>query len=326
MEQEMLDQIWPIDVPTGLRPARGGNNLNRFVETPSATYMLRVYKNHKDPIRIRFELSILSQLDQMNLPFSVAAPIPTRSGELMAELPEGLATLTHALPGIMPERGNARHLRTSGEALGFLIRALADVRPEPEEGNMKPYGDLAGTHPLVPDPMAMVATLPVSPEKRERLSRLYQALEAEVPGIYGSLPWQIIHGDYARGNVLMADDRITGVIDFEFTLRDVRTMDLAIGLEAWSALSWEGTPEWDMLDAFGQGYASRQPLLAEEVQALPTLMRLRRGCTLIHYAGRFRQGLEPEEALAELADWVLLLEEWIEPNASELVRRARRWG
>lgn len=94
MHRKQLHHIWPIQTPTGLRPAGGGNNLNQFVDTPSGTYMLRVYRNHSNAVRILCELSVLTQLEHAGLPFAVPAPIPTRSGELLAEMSEGLATLS----------------------------------------------------------------------------------------------------------------------------------------------------------------------------------------------------------------------------------------
>lgn len=47
------------------------------------------------------------------------------------------------------------------------------------------------------------------------------------------------------------------------------------------------------------------PLLREEVEALPTVMRLRPAALLIHYTGCFWQGLEAEQGLIELADRIL---------------------
>lgn len=67
-------------------------------------------------------------------------------------------------------------------------------------------------------------------EFQGRIRRLFADLQQQVPGLYRSLPQQVIHGDFVARNALMQEGRVTGVLDFEFCAHDLRAMDLAIAL------------------------------------------------------------------------------------------------
>jgi homoserine kinase type II len=147
---------------------------------------------------------------------------------------------------------------------------------------------------------------------------------AAVPGLYATLPLQLIHGDFVTVNLLQNEDRITGVLDFEFTCRDLRPMDLA------SALPIPFNPgeptDWDLIDALGRGYVSRQVLTLAEAEALPDVLRLRRAGTFVHMAGQYWAGKGREDLLHYGSSSAVHVEAWLQQNGAELVRRARAWA
>lgn len=330
MHANHVAAIWPIGTSYAIRPTDVGfNNLTQFIDTPVSRYVLRVYGNTCDPIRVQYELHVLSKLQGTNLPFAVPMPVITESGELFARIPsnEGatIAALFSAIPGVHPQRGVLSQSYPAGQALGHLVHALSTVDLGSQLGTNPPYGDLYRNHPLVPDPMKVPEQLPLDDYKRKRLTNLFTSLIDVVPGLYATLPKQIIHGDYVRANILIQNDEVSGILDFEFTCWDLRAMDVAIGLGGWPAGLWGTGREWDMLGEFYRGYASEQPLSALEIEALPTLMRLRRAASVLHLTGRCRQGLDPESHLLEMVDWALDMEDWLETNGTNLVRYIQTW-
>lgn len=323
-----LQQFWPVPGPWEVTVTRAGaNNETYNVQTPAGPHVLRIYRNHANLGRVRYELAVLDYLQRSHLPFAVPAPVAAVTGDLLVRLPEEgapVATLVPLIPGAHPTRGDLAQAHAGGQALGHLVATLSNCAVQPEVP-VPAYGNLSDIHPLVPNPLAALADLPATPEKLQRLSRLCQHLLEHVPQIYRSLPRQIIHGDYTRWNVLLEDATVTGVLDFEFACMDVRPMDVAIGPGAWPGGLWSTGDEWAVLEAFGRGYLSAHPLESEEIEALPFLMRLRRGATLLHYLGRHRQGLETNEGLLWHVDWVLEMEDWLEQNAGEFLRRVHNW-
>ena len=330
MPDAMLSQVaaeWSLPEPYRVRPlAHGTNNAVRLVETPAGSYVLRVYGNHADAGRLRFEHAVLARLQAADLPFGLPVPIPTRSGALYTSIADGadgalLATLTPFLPGEPPDRADLVQARAGGAALGLLDVALAGIPSTDLDGavSWRSYGDLAHCHPLVHDPRAAILELPISENARERLAHSYDALTARIPSLYASLPRQLVHEDYAPDNLLMEGARVTGVLDFEFCARDVRVMDLTVALSWWPGDRFGTGDEWPILQAVAEGYARHITLTAREAAAIPTLYQLRAYTSLIHRLGRYRQGLSPLPAVTDRALAALEREEWLRENGERLV-------
>jgi homoserine kinase type II len=119
------------------------------------------------------------------------------------------------------------------------------------------YGDLQHCHPLVPDPAAAILQLPVETKVQQRLLTRYHRLLEQVPAIYGAMPQQLSHEDYAPLNILMEGERVTGVLDFEFCCRDLRVMDLTVALSWWPNAQFGTGDEWPIIDALSSVYARR---------------------------------------------------------------------
>src|SRR5207248_943182 len=143
-----------------------------------------------------------------------------------------------------------------------------------------------------------------------RLRRLIKEVAEAAPALYDTLPRQIIHSDFGTGNVLARGGRVTGVLDFEFAAPDLRAMDWAVGLLHSALMGVPPARLWENLDAYGRGYAGRLRLLPAEARALPALLRLRRVVSLIHRAGRWRQGVASAEEVRENLGDTLDLDGW----------------
>lgn len=335
MDLSGLLELWDVVGPWRLGAlADGTNNLVYRAESAAGGgYVLRVYGNHADAERLRFEHSVLAGLDAVGLPFAVPAPVRTRTGETFAHVMtedgnEALATLTRLIPGAAPESANLEQAVAAGEALGLLDEALPQIGTvDGEQGvSWRSYGDLEHCHPLVPDPRGAIGELPVAEETRTRLAARYDWLMEQIPDIYATLPRQLVHEDYAPDNMLMDGARVTGVLDFEFCTRDVRVMDLTVALSWWPVRQLGTGDEWPIIEAVSRGYGRRVVLAAEEIGALPALYELRAYTSLIHRLGRYRAGVSPMEAVVGRAHAALKREEWLRANGERLketVRAAR---
>jgi homoserine kinase type II len=334
--------------------AHGTNNVVQRVETPAGSYVLRVYSNRADLDRLSFEHAILARLAALELPFAVPAPLPTTTGDLFAHVAPDtavwesscgladfspqesacagssvpralpgqyedglmLATLTHLIPGAHPRRDDLAQAEAAGAALGLLDATLAHLTPpNPEEGvSWRSYGDLAHCHPLVPDPSAAIRELPLADDARTRLLERYAWLTERTPGVYASLPRQLVHEDCGPDNMLLEGARVTGVLDFEFCTRDVRVMDLTVALSWWPVARFGSGDEWPIIRAVAGGYARHTHLAAQEITAMPMLFELRAYTSLIHRLGRYRQGLSPLDHVTERALAALERDDWLRAN------------
>jgi homoserine kinase type II len=318
MDLAILDTVWGLPSPWRAEPlAHGTNNQMVRVETAAGRYVLRIYSNRTDAGKVGIELQILAALQAQHLPFAVPTAIPTREGARCARIPttsgESLAVLTTLIPGEHPRDDDLAQAEAAGEALSWLDDALARVRLTEQEAALLrgSFGDLEHCHPLVPDPPAAIATLPVPEATRQRLLARYAWLMDGIPDLYARLPQQIVHEDYAPSNMLMQSTRVTGVLDFEFCTRDVRAMDLTVALSWWPVRVLGTGDEWPIIQAFTTGYARHVTLDAAEIAAIPLLYELRAYTSLIHRLGRHRQGLSPLAAVIDRAEAALERADWL---------------
>jgi homoserine kinase type II len=178
-------------------------------------------------------------------------------------------------------------------------------------------------HPQVPDSLRLARELPVSTEKRRTIERILRDLLRFVPQVYGTLPTQMIHGDFGWGNVLFLNDRLTGILDIEFTTRDLRAMDFASGVNSFGMSGAEARMSLETVAAFARGYARRGQLTHEEIAALPMLLRLRAAAILLHWSGRWKEGRMSERMLQGQVTEVLASDDWLTGHQEDLLVTVR---
>lgn len=110
---------------------------------------------------------------------------------------------------------------------------------------------------------------------------------------------------------------MTSLLDFEHAGVDVRAVDLAVALCRFPAYQ----DALDSCDHFGQAYSSVLPLDPSEIAAVPALLELRAGVSLMHWVGRMGAGLTPIDDIRPRADRAVLIYEWVRANRTELVHR-----
>jgi homoserine kinase type II len=274
----------------------------------------RVYRNTADPSRVRDEHDLLARLALQELPFQVPMPIKTEGGDTLAvlETPEGprLAAVFTRIPG-EPARIDPANARLAGRALAQLDLAFGRLdRP------VRSPATIRDVHPLVPDPFAAIEELGLG-DRAPGLRALLDHVDGTHDAIAGSLPRQIVHGDFAFINVLVEGGKVTGLLDFEFAGADLRAADLACAMYITTVRGGDER-RWQLLEALAAGYRRALPLDPTEAAAIPDLMRRRSAFGLIHWIGRYFQGIAPKQEPLDRVDRAAMLTTWLDANAARV--------
>lgn len=80
---------------------------------------------------------------------------------------------------------------------------------------------------------------------------------------FTACPTGIVHGDMFRDNVLFAEGRLSGVIDFYHACEDIKLFDLAVATNDWCAEP-SGEIRWDDAAEMLAVYRQQRPLLSQE--------------------------------------------------------------
>lgn len=103
----------------------GKNNTTRMVYSGMERYVLRIYDNHKDIAKVRFEHQVLLELNAHTLDFEIPQPVRNIYGDTVSSGEEGkLAAVYAYLEGERPDRLRESHISGLGQACGNVSRAL----------------------------------------------------------------------------------------------------------------------------------------------------------------------------------------------------------
>jgi Ser/Thr protein kinase RdoA (MazF antagonist) len=275
-----------------VRPlTEGTNNTGYYV---GDEFVLRIHRNAITPT---YEHAVLRVVN--GLSFAVPVPVPADGetairGELNGETV--LASLSHRIPGEHPVRGDSASAEACGRALAELDHALSRLDPAELPPPRVWDGDLTKVHPRVPSIDHVIDG--VSAEDRDDVARILSGV-----GPRSDLPRQIIHGDFATTNVLMAGDRVTAILDFETAGPGHRALDLAVGRFFFGEV---GHPS----EAFQRGYLEVFPLTEAELSALRELELMREATSLVHWYGRYVEGQITAENLADRVERLRRVSDW----------------
>lgn len=89
------------------------------------------------------------------------------------------------------------------------------------------------------DPLTVVQILSLGLEEQRRVSQLLSEAIEPAPHLYATLPIQTIHADYVTPNILVENDRVVGILDFEFATRDLRLLDYLSSLDQFASFPWK---------------------------------------------------------------------------------------
>jgi homoserine kinase type II len=282
----------------------GMNNTTRLIVSGKERYVLRIYNNHKDANIVRLEHEVLSELQKQELPFQVPIPVRNKRGDTVSIAHDGtLSALFHYIDGDRPNAANPAHISALGKTAALLTFALSVIEPN-QKPLYSPYYSLESTYMSMDDTAftGMADRSPALAARRSSLEELQkerQKLKGECEAI-SRLPQQWIHGDLVFNNTVSRGERIVGVLDFEFSTVDVRAMELAV--IAVDLIKPDDPLCIANVRLLLEGYLQSFQLTEQELEKLPSLMKLRLLDVALHFASRFRDGLDGEDVLCGIID------------------------
>jgi homoserine kinase type II len=242
--------------------AEGVENSNFMVETTQGRFILTLYENRVNTADLPYFHHLLAHLHSKSC--RVPRFIEDRDGQWLQDIAGKKGCLIEFLSGVSVSQPTPVQANAVGTALGEMHSALADFSGV----RANPLG-LCQWRPLFQTCDASRAEA-LQSGLVTQITAEVDYLEAHWPK---DLPQSAVHSDLFPDNVLILDDKVTGLIDFYFACTDAKAYDLAVTHAAWS-FSADGTQYSSAIsDTLITGYKSVSSLSVAELDALPILAR-----------------------------------------------------
>ncbi len=271
------------------RTLAGGNSDNVLLQTSQGRKVLKRYR--WSLASTQHEHSILGYLATTNFP-SPRLEV-NQTGLTYTELGHHHYALYEFVPGycytnyLLSGGMRRRLVGQAGEALACLHQLTASFVPAGRKLNgfmptgerlwrdvawhletLEQYLENAATKKS-PDELE-VFLLGIADELKRDLVEVGHYYQAASP----ALPRAVIHGDYSPKNILFRRQAIAAVLDFGDACVNLRALDVARGVTAFGRAGRYGVDK-GLAQSFLRAYQAHQPLLAQEVEAIPDLIRWR---------------------------------------------------
>lgn len=267
--EEMARIIAAFDVGTLVSAkgiAEGVSNSNWLIETQclesTKRFILTMYETRVDVADLPFFLGLLDHLAAQDCP--VPRTIHDSEGASYRHYDGKAIALIEFLPGVSVSEPTPGQAHAVGMALAQIHLAARDFSGERINGlGREEWAQLLGA-------CGAEGLAAIDPGLAPLAERELAVVRAHWPD---HLPHSVIHADLFPDNVLMLDDRVTGLIDFYFACCDVTAYDVAVTHAAW-CFSADGTRfEPELSAALLAGYQAVRPLSDQERAALSLLGR-----------------------------------------------------
>jgi homoserine kinase type II len=236
--------------------ASGIENTNYFVTTSNGRFVLTLFEI-LGAEALPFYLNLMAHLARHGIP--CPNPVANRSNHFLGTLNGKPACIVSRLSG----KSNTAPSGTQCAAVGAML------------GQMHIAGQSFSQ--VMPNPRGAAWRAATAPQVKPFLDAQQAALlESEVAlqsrQDWTSLPKGVIHADLFRDNVLLEEDRISGLIDFYFACSDALLYDVAITVNDWCT-NPDGTLDDAKTQALLRAYHTERPLVKSESAAWPLLLR-----------------------------------------------------
>ena len=250
-----------------LRGIQGGiENTNYFVDSESGAHVLTLFERLSFE-QLPFYLYLMQHLAHRGIP--VPDPAADAKGNILHQVNGKPAALVNRLRGRSELAPGLAHCAAVGRMLARMHVAGRDF--ERHQPNLRGLPWWNETMPVVlpyldPDQAALL-----------RSELAYQNHVAE-SSAYLALPRGPVHADLFRDNVMFDHEQggqpeLTGFFDFYFAGVDTWLFDLAVCLNDWCIDLSDGTADAARTAAFLDAYEAERPLIAQERQLLPAMLR-----------------------------------------------------
>lgn len=305
-------------VPFGL------TNLTKIINIDERKYVIRIYNRFtKSMPGIELESKITSYLSHQNLSFKMPVFIRTISGDDYVQFSDGtFGAMVSFLKGHAPELTEVHHAEEFGRIVGEVSSALwkyADA-----DGSLTHYGvpfsNLYGVHPLadLPSVKSFFEEPPFHIPGGDVLFYREMILSVEKSiDMLEKLPKQFVHHDLLVFNLLAHNNKINGVLDFDFISHDVRFMEFAICLNHVLQMS---NGSLKMAEAYIRGYAKHRKASSQELTHLQLLTQIYHLAVLHIYIGQYYTGVDFEQNFNYILNQFKTRNEWLTEYRSPLQR------
>lgn len=237
--------------------AAGITNSNYWLETDFGSYVLTLFE-HQDKRNLDYILGLQHHLAQKNI--ACAAPITNSHGNFYACLNHKPTAIIERLRGeVSPQPGN-KHCALIGAELARLHMAgksFPDRHENPCGGEWRQTMQKQLSQNLCNSDRQLL-------DEEIKAYRVLDQLE---------MPKGAVHADLFHDNALFCDNKLVGIIDFEYACHDFWLYDLAIALNDWCIVK-NGEFESDRFHSFIEAYDEVRPLLDIERETLPLMLRV----------------------------------------------------
>lgn len=115
------------------------------------------------------------------------------------------------------------------------------------------------------------------------------------------------------------EGNVAALLDFEFVTYDLRVMEVAVFLADLIRADQPIGETMEQLSAYMEGYRSIIRLSDEERQAMPLLLILRRLDVVVHFVGRYWDGVDDISVARGQIRNMYHLTKWLDEHAGRLV-------
>ncbi len=236
--------------------ASGIENTNYFVTTSNGRFVLTLFEKLTAD-ELPFYLNLMAHLSRHGIP--CPSPVANRRNQFLGTLNGKPACIASRLSGKSTTAPSVAQCAAVGAMLGRMHiagQSFSQVMPNPRGAAWR-----AATAPQV---------RPFLDAEQAALLDSEVALHARLN--WATLPQGVIHADLFRDNVLLEENRVGGLIDFYFACGDALLYDVAITVNDW-CMNAGSTLDNVRAQAFLRAYHAERPLLDEESQAWPLMLR-----------------------------------------------------
>jgi homoserine kinase type II len=280
MEVARVLSYYNIGTLQSTNPAcRGYVNETAFAQTTEGQFVVR--RNHRRLSETvhRYRHQLINHLREKHFP--TPALMRTRDGDTLLELDGRFYEVMTFIRGEDFNHARPQQVVSVGATLARYHTIVHDFPAPPDDVQMRyaPQGIL-GLAEMILERDFMGDLHECLSWYDMRTNYLRTVLPNET---YAALPHVPIHGDMHRDNVLMAQDNVIAMLDYDQVAWDTPLADLADALVAFASVDKPDAVNWGVFDGpldeeraehLLTGYASVAPLSAAEVSMLPVLLEV----------------------------------------------------
>jgi Ser/Thr protein kinase RdoA (MazF antagonist) len=299
----LLARLWGIRGRLEDLPSERDRNVLLRPDGGGAPVVLKISNLAEDPAFLECQTLAMARLAAAGVP--VARPVPALDGRTIVDIgapgPPWARVLTY-LPGrplATVEAPSDGLLADLGATMGRCATALlafehAAARRELQWDVQRTRAVIAAALPEIDDP-----------DRRARLGRVLEALDARVVPVLPALRTSVIHNDANDHNILVdeAGERVVGLLDFGDLVHSVTANEAAV---ATAYAMFHRSDPTTVVGPLVAGFDRACRLTDAEMDVLPDLVMARLGASVAIAARQGRLDDDPYLRISETPAWTLL--------------------